>query len=154
MTAAATIEATIRRRSGTTRGDGVGGPDDDVQVPRTVAALVGRSSELAALVGVLDSAADATAAVAVLGGDAGVGKTRLLTETVAEANSRDMTILLGHCVDLGDTPPPYLAISEAFVRLAAADPEQIEELLRTHPADRESAPGPRRPRRRRPPRPR
>ena len=130
MTAAATIEATIDL---TTRGDGVGGPDDDVQVPRTVAALVGRSSELADLIGVLDSAADAKAAVAVLGGDAGVGKTRLLTETVAEATARDMTVLLGHCVDLGDTPPPYLAISEAFVRLSAADPEQTEELLRNHP---------------------
>ncbi len=117
----------------TTGGDGVGGSDDDVRVPRTVAALVGRSSELAALTGVLDSAADSTAAVAVLGGDAGVGKTRLLTETVAEANARNMTVLLGHCVDLGDTPPPYLAISEAFVRLSAADVEQVEELLRTHP---------------------
>ncbi|MGH8860068.1 MAG: ATP-binding protein, partial [Jatrophihabitantaceae bacterium] len=102
-------------------------------MPRTVAPLVGRTAELAALRGVLDSAEAGGAAVAVLGGDAGVGKTRLLTELLGDASVRDITVLLGHCVDLGDTPPPYLPFSEAFVRLSASDPAAVDALLTDHP---------------------
>jgi DNA-binding NarL/FixJ family response regulator len=113
--------------------DSVGPDDDDGVVPRTVAPLVGRTGELAGLLGVLDSAADGSAAVAVLGGDAGVGKTRLLGELLDAATTRGVTVLLGHCVDLGDTPPPYLPFSEAFVRLSAADPARMDALLAAHP---------------------
>ncbi|HEY2297609.1 MAG TPA: AAA family ATPase [Jatrophihabitans sp.] len=102
-------------------------------MPRTVAPLVGRTSELAALVGVLDGAVDAQAVVGVVGGDAGVGKTRLLTELVETATDRGMTVLVGHCVDLGDTPPPYLPFSEAFARLAAEDRDAVDELVAAHP---------------------
>ena len=114
-------------------GDGVGAQDDDVWVPRTVAPLVGRTAELSTLVGVLDAAVDGQSSVAVVGGDAGVGKTRLLTELLDTANLRGMTVLIGHCVDLGDTPPPYLPFSEAFARLAAEDPGAVEELAAAHP---------------------
>src|SRR5689334_18374254 len=114
-------------------GDGVRAPDHDVWVPRTVAPLVGRTTELATLVGVLDGAVEADAAVGILGGDAGVGKTRLLTELVDTAVARDMTVLVGHCVDLGDTPPPYLPFSEAFARLAAEDRDAVDELVAAHP---------------------
>jgi DNA-binding NarL/FixJ family response regulator len=115
------------------RGDGVGAADHDVVVPRTVAPLVGRRAELATLVGVLDSAAAGAAGVAVVGGDAGVGKTRLLGELVDTATERGSTVLLGHCVDLGDTPPPYLPFTEAFARLAAVDGERVDALIAAHP---------------------
>jgi DNA-binding NarL/FixJ family response regulator len=113
--------------------DSVRRDDDDDVVPRAVAPLVGRAGELADLLGVLDSAADGTAAVAVLGGDAGVGKTRLVSELVDTATARGVTVLIGHCVDLGDAPPPYLPFSEAFVRLSAADPATLGALLEAHP---------------------
>lgn len=130
MTPAAVLAAT-------TPGDGVGVAstpvDDDVLVPRTVAPLVGRSGELAELLAVLDGAVVGHAGVAVVGGDAGVGKTRLLTELLDTAAGRGMTVLVGHCVDLGDTPPPYLPFSEAFARFAAADPDTVAGLARAHP---------------------
>ena len=114
-------------------GDGVGAADHDVDVPRTVAPMVGRRAELATLVGVLDNAASGTAGVAIVGGDAGVGKTRLLGELAETAAERGMAVLAGHCVDLGDTPPPYLPFTEAFARLTADDPDRVDALIAAHP---------------------
>jgi DNA-binding CsgD family transcriptional regulator len=129
------------------RRDGVGGRDDDVPVPRSVAPLVGRAGELAQLLNALRAAyeqsagAPSGAAVAIVGGDAGVGKTRLLAEVVAAANEQGTLVLVGHCVDLGDAPPPYLPFSEAFARLAAERPELVDDLLATHPAIARLLPG-------------
>ncbi|MDA0638294.1 ATP-binding protein, partial [Nonomuraea sp. MCN248] len=50
--------------------------------------LVGRATELTRLVRVLDAAASGTAGVALIGGDAGIGKTRLAAELVSEARER------------------------------------------------------------------
>jgi DNA-binding CsgD family transcriptional regulator len=126
------------------RRDAVGSPDDDVRVPRSVAPLVGRASEFAELLITLDAAHRTDgprAAVAIVAGDAGVGKTRLLAELVAAARARGALVLIGHCVDLGDAPPPYLAFSEAFARLAAERPDLVEELLPSHPAISRLLPG-------------
>jgi DNA-binding NarL/FixJ family response regulator len=126
-------------------GDGVGKEDNDVFVPRTVAPLVGRAAELAELQTTLDAAfgggAGTRAAVAVVGGDAGVGKTRLLSELVDAAKQRGALVLIGHCVDLGDNPPPYLPFSEAFARLAADEPALVDDLLTSHPAIARLLPG-------------
>jgi DNA-binding CsgD family transcriptional regulator/tetratricopeptide (TPR) repeat protein len=63
-----------------------------------------------------------------------VGKTRLLSELVAEARRRGTQTLIGHCVDLGDAPPPYLPFTEAFGRFAADEPHVVEQVLATYPA--------------------
>jgi DNA-binding CsgD family transcriptional regulator/tetratricopeptide (TPR) repeat protein len=112
----------------------VGGPGEDRSVARTSAPLVGRSDELADLVEVVAAARAGTAAALVLGGDAGVGKTRLLSELMGRAVDSGLLCLVGHCVDLGDTPPPYLPFSEAFTRLAAERPDDVDRLLTTFPA--------------------
>ncbi|MDA0639329.1 ATP-binding protein, partial [Nonomuraea ferruginea] len=65
--------------------------------------LVGRATELSRLVRVLEAAAAGTAGVALVGGDAGIGKTRLTTELVAEARERGFRVLVGQCAELGDT---------------------------------------------------
>jgi DNA-binding CsgD family transcriptional regulator/tetratricopeptide (TPR) repeat protein len=121
------------QRLGTRRRDSVGGRDDDVLVPRSVAPLVGRANELGGLLTVLAGAQDGSAAVAVVGGDAGVGKTRLISELVDVARQREAIILIGHCVDLGDAPPPYLPFSECFARLATERPDLVDEVLAAHP---------------------
>ena len=122
--------------------DTVGARDDDVLVPRSVAPLVGRVSELAVLLGVLDGAVQAAAAgVAIVGGDAGVGKTRLLGELIDAATARGSLVLVGHCVDLGDAPPPYLPFSEAFARLAIERPDLVDELLAAYPPITRLIPG-------------
>ncbi len=59
--------------------------------------MVGRARELARLVDLLDSVARGEAAVALVSGDAGVGKTRLVTELAGQATERGFTVLAGRC---------------------------------------------------------
>lgn len=96
--------------------------------------LVGRDDELAILVAGIDRAQMGEASVFVLDGDAGVGKTRLLSELVDVAAGRGVLTLIGHCVDLGDAPAPYLPFTEAFGRFAAGRPDHVDALLAAHPA--------------------
>ena len=98
--------------------------------------MVGRAAELeAALAAVrhVDSARP-TASVLVLDGDAGIGKTRLLLELAAVAGETGLRILIGHCLDLGDAPPPYLPFTEAFGRLALDEPDLVADLVAEFPA--------------------
>ena len=96
--------------------------------------LVGRSSELGRLVRVLEEAAEGVAGVALVGGDAGIGKTRLVTELVAEARRRGFHVLVGQCAELGDALP-YLPLADALrgaepaVRAAAAAHPLLGRLL-------------------------
>jgi DNA-binding CsgD family transcriptional regulator/tetratricopeptide (TPR) repeat protein len=119
----------------------VSGAVQDELVPRTAAPLVGRSVELATLKSSLRAACEGRSSVVVLGGDAGVGKTRLLTELIVLASDLSMQNVVGHCVDLGDAPPPYLPFSEAFARLALERPEDIAAVLHAHPAIDRLLPG-------------
>ncbi|MEQ4723848.1 AAA family ATPase [Nonomuraea sp. B19D2] len=96
--------------------------------------LVGRSVELARLVRVLQSAAEGMAGVALVGGDAGIGKTRLVAELVSEARERGFHVLVGQCAELGDSLP-YLPLADALrgaepaVRAAAAAHPMLGQLL-------------------------
>ncbi|MCW2496088.1 AAA family ATPase [Jatrophihabitans sp.] len=110
-------------------------------MPRTSAPLVGRSAELETLRASLGAAVEGRASVVVLGGDAGVGKTRLLAELVEVAGVLGMQHVVGHCVDLGDAPPPYLPFSEAFARIALDRPADIAALVTSHPAIERLLPG-------------
>ncbi|MFI5426754.1 ATP-binding protein [Aeromicrobium sp. UC242_57] len=79
--------------------------------------LVGRRAELDVLLahaGVTD--ADARDVV-LLGGDAGIGKTRLLRELGVRAREAGHRVLAGHCLDLGDSALPYQPFADALSRL-------------------------------------
>src|SRR5579884_1839805 len=52
--------------------------------------------------------------VAVVSGESGVGKTRLVNEFAAEARSRGATVVTGRCADFGDNGPSYWAFLEAL----------------------------------------
>jgi DNA-binding CsgD family transcriptional regulator/tetratricopeptide (TPR) repeat protein len=119
----------------------VGPLGDNQPVTRTLAPLVGRSAELAELLDLLGQVTQGGSAAAVIGGDAGVGKTRLITELVSRAAERGVQVLVGHCVDLGDAPPPYLPFAEAFARLAAERPDVVEQLIVDLPAIGRLLPG-------------
>lgn len=75
--------------------------------------LVGRSAELGRLLGQLDSAVAGRPVVTLVSGDAGVGKTRLVTELAARARERGFTVLSGRCAELGDAIP-YLPLADAL----------------------------------------
>jgi DNA-binding CsgD family transcriptional regulator/tetratricopeptide (TPR) repeat protein len=103
--------------------------------------LIGRSVELdrlGSLVGLGQSEPPATAVL--LGGDAGVGKSRLITELIAAVNGSGGRASVGHCMDLGDSPLPYLPFTEILGRLSSGSPAEADVLMRRRPALRRLMP--------------
>ncbi|WP_328632314.1 helix-turn-helix transcriptional regulator [Streptomyces sp. NBC_00356] len=94
--------------------------------------FIGRADELARLTGVLERAAAGDPRAVLVAGDAGVGKTRALTEAAAHAAATGLTVLTGHCVDLGDVGLPYLPFTE-ILGAAAAD-ERLAPAFAAYPA--------------------
>ncbi|MBW3619674.1 MAG: AAA family ATPase [Actinobacteria bacterium] len=80
--------------------------------------FVGRSAEMSRLEGSRARAAGGEPSIVLVGGDAGVGKTRLLAEFIASV--RDALVLSGGCIDLGEAALPYAPVVEAFRELAPA----------------------------------
>ncbi|GHH50974.1 helix-turn-helix transcriptional regulator [Lentzea cavernae] len=74
--------------------------------------LVARDRELDRLRAALAQAGEGTAGAVLLAGDAGVGKTRLIDELAASAD--DTLVLMGRCLDAGETGLPYLPFAEAL----------------------------------------
>ena len=60
--------------------------------------MVGREQEFALLVDMLDRAEIGAGGFAVLTGEAGIGKTRLVTEWAAEARRRGFVVLMGRAI--------------------------------------------------------
>jgi DNA-binding CsgD family transcriptional regulator len=102
-------------------------------VPQTVSAtpFIAREEELARLSGVLERARGGEARAVLIAGDAGVGKTRVLNEMAGRAARAGMTVLTGHCVDLGDVGLPYLPFTEILGLLAADG--RFAAVLAAHP---------------------
>src|SRR5215212_6518173 len=76
--------------------------------------LVGRTEELARLAAAGDRAAAGTPTAVLIGGEAGVGKTRLVGEVVAAARANGATVLVGGCVELGGEGVPFAPLIEAL----------------------------------------
>jgi DNA-binding CsgD family transcriptional regulator len=87
--------------------------------------LVGRDEELQLVLEAVRAAREGSPAAVLLGGDAGVGKTRLLTQVVEEA-ARPLTLVRGGCVDLGDVGLPYLPFVEVMADLVRQVPSVAE----------------------------
>ncbi|MBB5785910.1 helix-turn-helix transcriptional regulator [Jiangella mangrovi] len=81
--------------------------------------MVGRTSQLDGLRSALAAAADGVPATVVLGGEAGVGKTRLVTEFAAEAERDGALVVVGQCVSLGGEGLAYAPVAGALRELAA-----------------------------------
>lgn len=73
----------------------------------TSSLLAGRQDELAVLDRLLDRVRSREAASAVVAGDAGIGKTRLVTEVARRAERLGGQVLLGGCLDLGEVRYPF-----------------------------------------------
>jgi DNA-binding CsgD family transcriptional regulator/tetratricopeptide (TPR) repeat protein len=105
---------------------------------RMTSALVGRDAELEHLcstLGISASAEDPGPRPAVLlAGDAGVGKTRLLTELRDRAVDTGWQVLAGHCLDFADSALPYLPFSEITGRISRELPEIFDDVADGHPA--------------------
>src|ERR1700722_2798033 len=86
-----------------------------------VSKLVGRDIEFGRLTRVLDQAAAEEPMVALVSGDAGMGKTRLVAELATVAAARGFMGLSGRCEELGDSVP-YLPLADALHSAATAIP--------------------------------
>lgn len=103
--------------------------------------LIGRAAEMEVLEAAVGLGGGTGSGHVLLAGDAGVGKTRLLSELRQRAVAQGRRVLIGHCLDFGDSALPYLPLTEAFGRLAADDTALAEQLVESHPAVRRLLPG-------------
>ena len=97
--------------------------------------LVGRDGELNRLLGLLDDASGGRPSHALISGDAGVGKTRLVAELATRAAGRGFLVLSGRCAELGDSIP-YLPLADALregTTTAGAATEPLAAALAARP---------------------
>jgi predicted ATPase len=81
--------------------------------------FAGRADELAQLVAAMTHAAEGTPGLVLVGGEAGVGKSRLVGELAARAATGDrMRVLVGQCVALDEATIPLLPVADALRGLA------------------------------------
>ena len=112
--------------------------------PVTTAPLVGRDAELEDLtlrLGIVASGDPRPGGIVLLAGDAGVGKTRLLTALRDRALDLGWQVVAGHCLDFADSALPYLPFSEILGRLQVSSPEVLASVASHHPALHRLAPG-------------
>ncbi|WNM37450.1 AAA family ATPase [Micromonospora halotolerans] len=76
--------------------------------------LVGRQSELTGLREALGRARAGDPATVLVGGEAGVGKTRLLEEFGAHATATGARLLIGQCLELGEAGLPFAPFAAAL----------------------------------------
>jgi DNA-binding CsgD family transcriptional regulator/tetratricopeptide (TPR) repeat protein len=81
--------------------------------------FVGRVEELRLLEAARERAANGEPAVVLVGGEAGVGKTRLVAELTARCATDGTRVLVGGCVPVGGDGLPYAPIVEALRPLPA-----------------------------------
>jgi len=109
---------------------------------RGASSFVGRVEQLDRLEHALRSAQQGTPTTVLIGGEAGIGKTRLIGEFTTRARDRGVLVLEGACLELGEQGLPYAAVSEALRGLDAALPttelrqlagEDLSDLARVVP---------------------
>ena len=83
-----------------------------------VEGIRGRSHELSTLTDAFRAACEGQAGAVLVGGDAGVGKTKLVGELVRQARRADAVVLAGNAIDIADAPPfwPVLSALRTAVR--------------------------------------
>ncbi|GAB1645891.1 helix-turn-helix transcriptional regulator [Krasilnikovia sp. MM14-A1259] len=83
--------------------------------------LVGREADLAALRDALKAARSGEPSAVLLGGEAGVGKTRLVEEFRRTAEGEGAQLLTGQCLELGEEGLPYAPFAGALRQLVHRD---------------------------------
>jgi DNA-binding SARP family transcriptional activator len=96
---------------------------------RASSTFVGRERELAELSAAVDAALAGRGSVVLVGGEPGIGKSRLAEEAAAAAGSRDVRVLTGRCWEAGGAPAywPWVQALRPYVR--EADPELLRSAV-------------------------
>ena len=115
----------------------LGDPAVDAPAPAVTVSLVGRGPELAALDGLLGRARAGGAVLAVVEGEAGIGKTTLVS-TWSASRRAETLVLSGRCDELGRDLPLQPVLDGLEAHLRSLDPDEVERVL----ADAEPVLGP------------
>lgn len=85
-------------------------------VPRRVSStvFVGRAAELDRLTAALGQASAGLPSLILVAGEAGVGKSRLIGEFIAQSTASGTPALVGACLDVGEGGLPFAPFSEAL----------------------------------------
>src|SRR6187551_240077 len=97
--------------------------------PLSCPTSVGRDAPLSALVSSLDRASAGSGAVVLVGGDAGIGKTRLMKDLKQQAANREVRVIEGRCSST-ESSVPYAPLMNALrFRIAKGEGEAVAEML-------------------------
>jgi ATP/maltotriose-dependent transcriptional regulator MalT len=92
--------------------------------------FIGRQEELASLSALIERVRAGTPTFALVGGEAGVGKTRLVSELMAGASGAGFLVLAGQCMELGAEGLPLAPLVDALRELVrAVPPEELASVL-------------------------
>jgi ATP/maltotriose-dependent transcriptional regulator MalT len=94
----------------------------------TSAHFVGRTGELAELRAAFDEATASRPSLALVGGESGVGKSRLADELKRLARESGARVLSGDCVELGDDELPYAPLLTALRPLVRDEDPSLQSL--------------------------
>jgi DNA-binding NarL/FixJ family response regulator/tetratricopeptide (TPR) repeat protein len=106
--------------------------------------LVGREAELDVVAAAIADAADGTPRTVMIGGEAGVGKSRLLTEALGSRRADGTLVLQGGCLGVAEGALPFAPLVEALRPLvrsvqtvsdASAVPDDVADAIRSVAAD-------------------
>ena len=118
---------TVQGTSATSHADSI---MEDVSRRISSPSFIGRAHQLASLLSAYDRSITGEPAAVFVGGEAGVGKTRIVGEFAATASSSGARLLTGGCIELSEGSLPYAPIVEALRELIqSAGPDEIDELL-------------------------
>lgn len=95
--------------------------------------FIARTEQLARFESALSRAAAGEPGAVLLSGDAGVGKTRLLSRIGELAEARGALVVVCHCIDLGDVGLPYLPFTEALEQLRVLG-DDVQRVIEARPA--------------------
>ncbi|MDC5696205.1 AAA family ATPase [Intrasporangium calvum] len=106
-------------------------------MPFSSGVMVGRESDLARLaeaVGLVDSLDGTRGGVAIVSGDAGIGKSRLLLQLTTDAGQAGWLTVTGHCVGQAGSALAYLPFVELIGLLDTLTPDVVTQVLGSHPS--------------------
>jgi ATP/maltotriose-dependent transcriptional regulator MalT len=101
----------------------------------TSSRLVGRDGELLELQAAFGSAANGEPSLNVVGGDSGIGKTRLVAALREQTEADGAVTLIGECLDLAEAELPYAPIVAALRPLARERDPVLDELTEAERAE-------------------
>src|SRR6266536_1221041 len=96
--------------------------------------LVARTHEMRRLRAAFARAERGEAGAVLLSGDAGVGKTRLLTALGEYVGAGGALVLTGRCIDVREGGLPYLPFAEALAPLGSTAEGVVAAAVRARPA--------------------